>query len=728
MSQEQPTNSSGFDELVALAGLEPQTLPPIKVGEFLRDLHLHPVRALVAPGLLARAIDALGYIDIEKQPEILRPRLRMLRREGIVLYNAFSSLRGQQRMLHAWVKHLRAASHGGEAAKLATVFKGPSGTGKTMLVEIIKAIMNGQIVYHIEGCPVHENPLVLLNLLPPKNLDQLLKHLKLDQDRPGETSIREALRVLGQPCRHCHGLVMDNQEQKDPNLALFNVNVVPKRLSTYSFGVATLTKGTIHSLLQEASRGIADFGELFAGFENENAPTGPYARDLTRDLHDALNDQRIPGGLAVAPPGDDKKPESKPVPPITPRGWEPISVVPIAQVNPGAFEGFKKTLGSDGGKYMRLMKVVEVLHNTSVAEEVITYIDHMVNPDGVHFDPLALTMLAWIAQATRHAQALTPANNTKGVMSADWLEWTLRTRLDDGENLRIKRTYSTGTGPEHWSVKDLWDQFDAQDGVKGLNVPIMLLLLSEIINHTVTEGHKCVGTFEMLKFVRKRFKEYQKSDGFWKDEKEIAALVAEKFLAFVEKEEKPSGAETIYRRELKKIATVACAPDYNRLLESYFQRYWVHGAAAASKKTTVRDPIQDKLVSIDLPFLEKIEKLAGATTAAKAQALRMEVDESVVQQSLKANSTMTSFDSAPRRSDFPVLDRAIHDYLDDEVAKRVERLLSDENKLNEKEKVERQKAISHLSSIGYDCERCRNAALQYIKDYKLWSFTDELSN
>jgi predicted Ser/Thr protein kinase len=704
------TKTFDFAELAALTGLEQQTLEPIKVGAFLQELHRFPERALQAPGLLARAIDAEGEVDIHKQPAIVQPRLRMLRREGVKLYKAFTALRGQQRMVHHWVNHLRAAAYGGEAAKLATVFKGRSGTGKTMLVEIIKDLMNGQLVYHVEGCPVHENPLALLKLLPPDNRQKLLKRLQLDRPLPGGATFMDIIDAMGEPCRHCHGLVMGNADIKDPNQALFEVNVVPTRLSTYSFGVATLTKETIHSLLREASRGIADFGELFAGFENEHAAMAPHAKDLSKDLHDALNDQRIPG-IGPAAAGDKDKPVS--VVPVA-KGWEAISVVPIAQVNPGAFDGFKKSLGPDGGKYMRLMKVVDVLHNASVSEEVLTYRDHMVNPEGVKFDPLALQMLAWIAQSSRYA-----TNENK-------LEWTLRARLNDGENLLIKRSDS-GSGKKHWDMKDLWEEFDNKDGVNGLNVPIMLLLLADIIANAVDEGHKCVCTYDMLKFVRRRFREYQKSDGFWEDEKQAAKSVADNFLNLVTKEEKPSGAEAIYRRELKKIATAACAPDYDRLLRSYFLRYWQHGAAASANSTSKKafDRNLGKVVSIDRDFLEAIEKLAGQTSEEQRRNLRASVDEWVVNNGLKATQDPSvSPDAEPTLSDFPVLDRAIHAYLDEQIAKRVERLLNDETQLNEKERAERQTALAYLTNIGYNCERCRSAALQYIKDFKVWAFED----
>ena len=126
----------------------------------------------------------------------------MLKDLGIKLYTAFDHVRGSQRSVHNQMQHLRAAAANGYQLFLALIIKGPPGCGKSLFVDAFKRALEGQIVYAVEGCPVHENPLNLLMLLSDKAIARLAASLNLTEEEcegTDKTSLREMLAVAGQP-------------------------------------------------------------------------------------------------------------------------------------------------------------------------------------------------------------------------------------------------------------------------------------------------------------------------------------------------------------------------------------------------------------------------------------------------------------------------------------------------------------------------------------------------
>ncbi len=94
---------------------------------------------------------------------------------------------GMERSLAQIMRFLRSASLKGEESRQVLLLLGPVGAGKSALMEHIKTALEGADgMYHIEGCPVHEEPLHLI----PRSL------------RPGFEKIYN-LRIEGDLCPVC---------------------------------------------------------------------------------------------------------------------------------------------------------------------------------------------------------------------------------------------------------------------------------------------------------------------------------------------------------------------------------------------------------------------------------------------------------------------------------------------------------------------------------------------
>jgi len=169
-------------EFKKLLGLESVVVEKIKFGEFLARLRENPQIADTAAATLVRAIESKGEVDIKSAPATLRPYLNMLKKMGVPTWKAFKNVRGSQRTVARVLNHLRAAAANGYQLKLALILKGGPGSGKGTLANAIKACLEGEIVYTVAGCPVHENPINLLNLLPPDRISAIAEALEMTSE------------------------------------------------------------------------------------------------------------------------------------------------------------------------------------------------------------------------------------------------------------------------------------------------------------------------------------------------------------------------------------------------------------------------------------------------------------------------------------------------------------------------------------------------------------------
>lgn len=160
-------------------GLESVVVETIKFGEFLKRLKDKPEIADTAAATLVRAIESKGEVDIKTAPEALRPHLTMLKKMGVPSWKAFKKVRGSQRIVARIMRDLRAAAANGMQLRLAYLFKGGPGSGKGKLADAFKDALEGEIVYAVKNCPVHENPINLLNLLTGEQVEKIAQMLEL---------------------------------------------------------------------------------------------------------------------------------------------------------------------------------------------------------------------------------------------------------------------------------------------------------------------------------------------------------------------------------------------------------------------------------------------------------------------------------------------------------------------------------------------------------------------
>lgn len=742
--------------LVDALDLQAQDLEPMSVAQFLTELKDHPERADTAHALLVRAVDAMGEVDIDKEPPQRQPRLRMLKELGYKLYSAFDNVRGAQRTAHEQMEHLRAAKRGGYQLFLAMVIKGPPGGGKSMLVDAYKAALEGHVVYSVKGCPVHENPLNLLTLLSKKAQAEIAKRIGLteeDAKKNGTPSLKDMLALAGKPCKHCWSSVMESKKHKDPNQALLSLEVIPQRLSSRRFGISTATPNcSVSTTIVRGERGMTDLGELFDGASSPVKGGG--FNSALKPLLEATNDRKLLGSsgisrgamaAAMAAAGKDAKatPEECDTGPDSAGTDEvPVDSVMFIQTNEGAYKQFLDSVGRDAGKFTRRFHVFTFPYNTSVTEEELAYGDQIAKlRERPHFDPMALKLLALLAVISRLEQ------------SSD-IDVVSRARIYDGEKLQVKRTSSNVASgmssasslggsstqfimdsPEFWTARDLWRQAGEAEATNGLDMTVMFNLLGEIIERALRERRYegCVSSYELITFLRERFAELEKSDGFTEAQKEVLKRCKSTFLAVARKGEKTGEIEREYQRLLVRQIYEIAAPDFERRAEGTFQRYKRHAQAysVGSRRFNEADPESGEVreVDVDYGFLNTVEKWMNLSYETEKENFRRSLEGLILkatrerreQHKICQDGQCDDVDINWRT--LPKLADAIRRMLNSETRERLEKLMKRPVELPneaEEDKKLRERLAGKFGELGY-CPHCRSQALEYFKLNELWT-------
>ena len=142
------------------------------LGEYLEVLEKDSGVTRLAHKRLYDAISAHGITRLEKSDERCS---KIFGGEELRTYDYFQSqFFGMERSLAKIMRFLRSASLKGEESRQVLLLLGPVGAGKSALMERIKgALEETEPMYHIEGCPIHEEPLHLI----PRSLRQEFQDL-----------------------------------------------------------------------------------------------------------------------------------------------------------------------------------------------------------------------------------------------------------------------------------------------------------------------------------------------------------------------------------------------------------------------------------------------------------------------------------------------------------------------------------------------------------------------
>jgi serine protein kinase len=111
-----------------------------------------------------RLYDAIVENGITKMSQTDERCNKLFSGEELKTYDYFQDrFFGMERSLAKIMRFLRSASLKGEESRQVLLLLGPVGAGKSALMEHIKrSLESSEPMYHLDGCPIHEEPLHLV--------------------------------------------------------------------------------------------------------------------------------------------------------------------------------------------------------------------------------------------------------------------------------------------------------------------------------------------------------------------------------------------------------------------------------------------------------------------------------------------------------------------------------------------------------------------------------------
>ena len=142
--------------------------------DYLNEVKNTPELTKLAHKRLADAIETHG---VEFLPES-DPRCRKLfDADKVRIYNYFNEdFFGHERVISKIMRFVKSAAMKGEESRQVLLLMGPVGSGKSALADSLKKALekSAEPIFHLDGCPVREEP---LHLLPRSIRDEFSKHL-----------------------------------------------------------------------------------------------------------------------------------------------------------------------------------------------------------------------------------------------------------------------------------------------------------------------------------------------------------------------------------------------------------------------------------------------------------------------------------------------------------------------------------------------------------------------
>lgn len=690
-------------------------------AEFLGKLKESPEIADTAPALIVRAIKSRGVVDIEKEPVERQGYLRLLQSMRIPAWKAFDHVRGSQATVSRILGHLEAAAANGMQLRQALVLIGGPACGKSFLADAIKATLEGELVYAVDDCPVHENPINLLKLLSDEQLAELAKELEMDD--PEGVTLQSLVHVAGAPCRHCYGKLMfkDGKPVEEPDLGAMAVKML--RLSSRTFGVSTWGQADGGCSLVEAiktgSSGIVDIPELCA------VQTALPGTTLQIDaLIEATDARRIPD---LSSCGDNA-------------GFLPVNAFIIGQTNQGSWDAFLKDQ-KDPDKWTRRMSIRSVPYITARIEEELAYRSFLEGmKDAPTFDPVALKLAATLAVLTR-------------IKMVDGLSPLDKVRLMNGETFVVKKYAGKSSGgyggmstsstapltPKEIEelMKKAGEVKDERqrEGMFGLTMSFMLSFISELAERAMhaprhpgfPNTEPTVTAIGMIDALRNKLTQYAQTNGLTDAQKTMVKTCLDEFLLQAkETTDIPGWLEREYRRLLREQILEVFSPDFERRAQETFLKYQLHARAFGNRLTKVKLPGVGltKEVEVDTDFLDKIDKGRGLkSNLSDVRDYRGSIDAQLNDLAY-SHGTLPSEDAKDLKVDWttlPELKQAIEEFLNADIAKKVEKVVTTKyDLLTDDDKAFYDAAFASFTKLGYN-EVSLARALEYAKELKLWA-------
>lgn len=694
--------STILDKLLSLLGLESPENETMRFGDYLTRLRHQQDLAGTAYSVFVRAIHKMGEIDIEREPPMRRPYLRMLKEQGIPLPAAFNHVRGHQRTFARILNQAISADSGGYQLFLAMLLLGGPGCGKSLIGKALREVMEGQVIYTVDGCPVRENPLNLLTLLPPARLEEIARALDMtdseEQRKEGRTSLNLLMTHAKQPCHHCWSMVQSTQGEG--RISLFDIKITGTRLSSRTGGVSVWTRGQdLQEAIKWGSGGIISLEDMCAP---PDVPGG--VNDELDDLHTVTNDRVLRDSEGQV---------------------FPIDTIIVGETNPGAHEAFLKCQ-TDPMRYTRCLYTMNVPYGTSVTDEELIYGDHLRTMRKIpHFDPMALKLAALLAVMSR--------------MKKDHeVDIVTRARMYDGERLVKEKANPTKTndttragsktsvGSKFWTVAEFWETAGDDEGMYGLTLPTMKGIISQIADDNIHTG--CVSSIRLINFLRERIGLLKKEAGRTPKEMEILKNCEEFLRPPADRTSKPGLLEQEYRRVLIRQLIEIVSPEFEDQAAALFERYRMHAGALirgekeVNELAVVNGHFIQRPVKVDSSFLDELDTWMGHSKQDQKDQFRRSIEVAIKGALTTNNGGAGTEPVSVTWRTLPKLEQGIIAKLNADAAKRLEMILKLEIELGEQDKLFRRQALARLDSLGY-CPHCREEALCYAKDYELWKLS-----
>jgi serine protein kinase len=131
------------------------------LSDYLQVIEKNPNVCILAHKRLYEGISSKGITKMQTSEKRCN---KLFGSEALRTYDYFQNkFFGMERSLAKIMRFLRSASLKGEESRQVLLLLGPVGSGKSALMEHIKrALEDCESMYHIEGCPIHEEPLHLI--------------------------------------------------------------------------------------------------------------------------------------------------------------------------------------------------------------------------------------------------------------------------------------------------------------------------------------------------------------------------------------------------------------------------------------------------------------------------------------------------------------------------------------------------------------------------------------
>lgn len=497
---------------------------------------------------LLKAIGEPKMVDTRHDPRLSR----IFSNRVIRVYPAFAEFYGMEEAVEQLVSYLRHSAQNLEESKSILYLLGPVGGGKSSLAERVKELMEQEPVYALEGSPVFESPLGLLNYgswkeaiserydipkyalrtMPSPWAIKKLKEFNGDLNRFKVVKLRPSR--LNQVC--IAKVEPGDENNQDISTLVGKVDIRQLERHSQNDPYAYSFSGG----LCRANRGILDFVEMF------KAPL-----KMLHPLLTATQERNYNGTEAI--------------------GAIPFDGIIVAHSNESEWQLFRNNKTNEA--FLDRITLIKVPYCLRVSEEIGIY-KKLIENSRLAEAPRAPFTLDMLAQFCVLSRLKDTAHSTL----------YSKMRVYDGENIK-------DTDPKAKPLQEYRDEAGVAEGMNGLSTRFAFKVLSKAYNFDPEElGANPVHLMYVLEneIIKEQFpKEIE--------ERYLANLkgsLSDKYLEFVE-------------REIR----AALMDSYSDFCQTTFERYY-NFADAWLNDSDYRDP--ETHVAYDRAQLnaelEKIEK------------------------------------------------------------------------------------------------------------------------